>query len=93
VSQREHPEVQQSRVQNLAPGLQQPPQSIQSGGGIDRAQFYQKGLQGPGGWQAGHEPAVCPHDPEGLLYSELHQKQCVSRVREVILPLCSALLW
>jgi len=75
VSQREHPEVQQSRVQNLAPGLQQPPQSIQSGGGIDRAQFYQKGLQGPGGWQAGHEPAVCLCSPESQLYPGLHPKK------------------
>ena len=31
---------------------------------------------GTNGWQAGHEPAVCPHRPESQLHPGLHQKMC-----------------
>lgn len=33
-----------------------------------------------GGWQAGHEPAVCPHNPESQLYHGPHQKKCGQQV-------------
>jgi len=36
--------------------------------------------------------AVCPHSPEGQLYPGLHPQQRWHRVREGILPLCSALV-
>ena len=28
-----------------------------------------------GGWEAGHEPAMCPHSPECQPYPGLHQKK------------------
>ena len=31
-------------------------------------------LLGTGGWQAGYEPAMCPHSPESQLYPGLHPK-------------------
>jgi len=30
---------------------------------------------GTGGWQVGHEPTVCPCNPENQLYPGLHQKK------------------
>ena len=39
----------------------------------------------------GQEPAMCPHRPESQLCPGLHQKKHGQQVREVVLPLCSAL--
>ena len=36
----------------------------------------EKGLEGTGGWEAGHEPVVCTYIPESQLYPGLHQKKC-----------------
>ena len=41
---------------------------------------------------AGRKSAMCPRSPESELYPGLHQKQCGSRAREVILLLCSVLV-
>jgi len=49
-------------------------------------------LNGPAGWKAGHETAVCSRSPEGQQYPGLHQKRGDSREKEGIVP--SALpLW
>jgi len=71
----EHHEVQQVRVQDLWLGSRQPPLTVQAGIGKHWAQPFWKGLEGTGGWEAGHEPSVCPHNPESQLYPGLHQKQ------------------
>jgi len=34
----------------------------------------QKKPGGTGGWEAGHEPAMCPHSPNSQLYPGLCQK-------------------
>ena len=68
-------EVQQMQVQGLALGSQQPPLSVQAEGRKHRLQPRWKELGSTGGWQSGHESAMCPHSPESQLYSELHQKK------------------
>jgi len=34
-----------------------------------------------GGWEAGHEPAMCPHSPESQMCPGLHQKKCGQQVK------------
>ena len=58
-------------VQSLAPGLWQPPLSVQSRGQEDRAWGY---------WAAVHEAAMYPHS------LELHPKQHSQQGREGICP-------
>jgi len=36
---------------------------------------------GTGGWQAGHEPAICSHSPKSQPYPGLHQKKCGQQVK------------
>ena len=36
---------------------------------------------GTGEWQAGPEPAMCPHNPENQLYFGLHKKKCGQQVK------------
>ena len=50
-----------------------------------------KGPLYPDGWQGGHDSAVCNCGQEDQCYPGAHQKSVVSRSREVILKLCSAL--
>lgn len=57
-------EVQKSQVQGLAPGSWQPPLLIQARGWKGWQQLCQKGPGCTGAWEAGHEPAMCPHLPE-----------------------------
>ena len=35
---------------------------------------------GAGGWEAGHEPVVCPRSSESQPYLGLHQKKCGPQV-------------
>jgi len=57
-------------------------------GGVRIEHSPTKGPGGTGGWQAGHEPAMCPCSLESHPYPGLYQKTCItSRVREVILRL------
>lgn len=84
-------ETQQIQVQGLVPELRQHPLPIQAGVCKDRAQPCQKGPGGTGGQEAGHEPALCPPDPECQLDPGLHQKQRGQQVREGTLHVCSAL--
>ena len=51
----------------------------------------EKGPGCPGGKQVCHEPAVRPCGQEGQWYPGVHKKSTDSRLREVILPLYSAL--
>ncbi|KAK4826123.1 LOW QUALITY PROTEIN: hypothetical protein QYF61_005275 [Mycteria americana] len=51
----------------------------------------QKSPEGPGGHLPDHEPATCPYPKEGQRYPGLHRRNVASRLREVILPLYSAL--
>ena len=69
-------DIQQIQVQGLVPGLRQPPLPIQTGGWKDWEQPCWKQHGGNGGWQPGHELAICPCNPESQLYPELHQKMC-----------------
>ena len=34
-----------------------------------------KELGGTGGWEAGHEPAICTHSPENQSYPGVHQRK------------------
>ena len=45
---------------------------MQTGGRSPREQPCREGLGGPGGREAGHEPAACTCSPEGQLCSGLH---------------------
>jgi len=49
---------------------------MQAGRCKDRTQTCRKGLWGTDGWEAGHEPAMCPNSQESQPYSGLHQKKC-----------------
>jgi len=56
-----------------------------------------KGCKGEGlgdtdGKKAGHDVAMCACSPEGQPCPGLHQEKWASRSREVILPLCAALV-
>ena len=75
-----------------AHGLGQRLVLIQAGGWKDWEQPWGEGLGGTGEWKAGHELEMCTWSPEGQPYPVLHQKQHGSRLREVILPLFSALV-
>ena len=68
-------EVQQSQLQDLALESWQPLLLRQAGGCKDREQSFQKGFEGTGGWQAGHEPAMCSLIPESQPCPGLHQKK------------------
>lgn len=46
----------------------------------------------PGEQQADHETAMDPHDKKGQCYPGLNEEKVVSRLREVIHPLCSVFL-
>jgi len=51
----------------------QPLLSVQAGRCKGGVKSCQKG--GTGGWEAGHEPAMCPHRPESQPYPGLQQKK------------------
>jgi len=40
-----------------------------------------KSTWGTGGWEAGHEPAMCPHSPESQPDPGLHEKKCGQQVK------------
>ena len=40
----------------------------------------QKRPGGTGGWEVGHEPAMCPCSPESQLHLGLHQNKCGQQV-------------
>jgi len=50
------------------------PMQYKLGGCKDRAKPCQKGPGSIGGWEAGHDPAMCSHSPESQSYPGLHQK-------------------
>ena len=54
---------------------------VQAGRYKDRAQSWWKELGDTGLWQAGHEPAMCPHSPESHLYPGMHQKKCDQQIK------------
>ena len=49
--------------------------SVQTWGQKDWAQPCWKRSWGTGGWQTGHKPKMCPHNPESQPYPGLHQKK------------------
>jgi len=59
-------------VQGAALGLGQSHVFIQTGGWSPWEQPSGEGLGDSGGWEAGHEPAVCVCSPEGQLCPGLH---------------------
>jgi len=72
-------EIQHIQVEDLAPGSWQPLLSVQAGGYKDGAQPYKKGSGGTGGWQAGHEPAMCNCNLENQLYPGQLKSSVASR--------------
>ena len=64
-----------NKAKYLAPGSWQSPLPVQASGCKDITQTSQKGLGNAGGWQAGHESAMCPCSTENQPDSGLHQKK------------------
>ena len=64
-----------SKCKVLPVGHGNPHFSVKAGGCKDRAKPWWKGLGSTGEWQAGHEPALCPHCPESQPHPELHPKK------------------
>lgn len=86
----EHHEVQQSQVQSLHLGRGSPHCQYKLG---DVRIEHSPAEKDWGYWwmEAGHEPAACPRCTEIQPDPGLHPEQRGQQVREVLLPLCSAL--
>lgn len=80
------------KPQSSTPWSRQPSGSMWAGAWEDWEEPCWEQIQGPGGWEVGHEPEMFACIPESEMCLRLHQRKCDQPIKREILSFYSAFI-